>query len=67
MTKRELVFQKIKVAGYHGDSRTATRLLIENPISRQRYNDAWLAGVEAKRAGQKCNCYQCQKEAVNHA
>lgn len=61
MTKRETVFQLIKVAGYHDDARTATRLLVENPISRKRYNEAWFAGVDARRAGQKCSCYQCQK------
>ena len=59
MTKRELVFQQIKVAGYHGDSRTATRLLIENPISRKRYNEAWDAGAKAKSAGVSCSCYRC--------
>lgn len=61
MTKREAVLQMIKVAGYHSDSRTATRLLIENPISRKNYNLAWDAGVAAKRAGVPCNCRQCQK------
>lgn len=67
MTKRETVLQLVKVAGYHGDFRAATRLLAENPISRKSYNDAWFAGVEAKRAGQPCGCYQCQKEVVRHA
>lgn len=63
MTKRELVFQQIKVAGYHGDYRTATRLLIENPISRKRYNEAWESGAKAKAAGVPCNCYQCKRGA----
>lgn len=63
MTKRETVFQLVKVAGYHGDVRTATRLLVENPISRKRYNEAWESGVAAKRAGVKCNCHHCKKGA----
>lgn len=67
MTKRATVLQQIKVAGYHNDSRAAIRLLIENPVSRKAYNEAWLSGVAAKRSGQSCGCYQCQKEAMRHA
>lgn len=63
MTKRETVLQQIKVAGYHGDSRAATRLLIENPVSRKNYNLAWEAGVAAKRAGVPCECYLCKRGA----
>lgn len=66
MTKADKLYQLIKVAGYHNDSRTATRLLIENPISRKRYNAAWLAGVEARQNGMRCYCRECERERVRH-
>jgi len=61
MTRREVVLQQIKVAGYHYDSRTATRLLVENPISRKSYNEAWESGQRARAAGISCSCFQCQR------
>jgi hypothetical protein len=63
VTKRETVLQLIKVAGYHADYRSATRLLVENPVSRKNYNLAWEAGVAAKRSGVPCNCYLCNRGA----
>ena len=61
MTKREMLLNAIKAAGYHGDTRRATQLLADNPVSHMAYNIAWQAGEAAKRAGQPCSCYQCQK------
>ena len=61
MTKRDRLLQQIKIAGYHSDSRSATRLLAENPISRKAYNDAWLSGVYARKNGIPCSCFHSQR------
>lgn len=59
MTKSEQAYQLVKEAGYHNDSRAATRVLVENPIGRKRYNEAWQAGVEARQRGMRCLCREC--------
>jgi hypothetical protein len=59
MTKRDQTYQLVKVAGYHNDGRTATRVLIENPISIKRYNEAWQEGVSARKQGMRCLCRDC--------
>lgn len=63
--KRKLALQHIKVAGYHGDVKGGMRIYIENRISREAYNNAWLAGERAKQNGTGCNCPACNptKEA----
>ena len=45
MTKRKTVLELMRVAGYENDARAFTRLLVENPISRQAANEAWSRGV----------------------
>lgn len=60
VTKRETVLQLVKVAGYHNDSAAGVRLLVENPISRKVYNEAWASGQRARESGVPCSCYQCR-------
>lgn len=45
MTKRATVLDLMRIAGYEGDRRTFTRLLVENPIGRAAANEAWARGV----------------------
>lgn len=59
MTKRDTALQLAKIAGYHEDSRTFTRLIIECRVNRQAMNSAWHAGQQAKQAGVKCGCRDC--------
>lgn len=51
-----------KVAGYHSDSKTFTRLIIEAHVNRQAMNEAWHVGVLAKQNGIRCECYECKKQ-----
>ena len=64
MTKREHALAAAKIAGYHGDSRTFTRLIIECRVNRAAMNSAWYAGEQAKHAGVVCNCRDCQPTAL---
>jgi transposase len=60
--KRKDVLELIKVAGYHNDTKTHTRLYVENRISMSSANEYWSMGVQAKKNGIKCNCNSCHKQ-----
>lgn len=49
-----------KVAGYHGDSKAFTRLIIEARVGRAHMNRAWHTGERAKAAGVPCSCPDCK-------
>lgn len=49
-----------KVAGYHNDSRSFTRLIIESRVARPKLTEAWQHGVTAKRNGVRCDCRDCR-------
>jgi len=57
--RRETALTLAKIAGYHGDSRTFTRLIIECRVNRQAMNQAWIYGENARQAGVKCHCTDC--------
>jgi len=61
LTKRQIAIQCAKVAGYHEDSSTFTRLIIESRVGRPLMNEAFLIGRKARAAGVKCGCYDCNK------
>lgn len=63
MTKRELNLTKARIAGYHGDNTTFTRLAIEARINRDILKAAWRDGVLARDAGIPCNCNSCVSNA----
>lgn len=63
MTRRDALIA-VKVAGYHDDARTGTRLYVENRMSRSAFNEAWTNGARARRAGVKCSCFHCNKPAT---
>ena len=59
MSKRQTAITLAKVAGYHGDSATFTRLIIESRVNRQTMNEAWRTGQQLKAAGMPCGCFEC--------
>jgi hypothetical protein len=59
--KRDDLLRAIKYAGYHEDTKTGTRLYVENRISFQAYNDAWNQGRRMKQNGIPCGCSECSK------
>lgn len=67
MTKeRERGIIAAKIAGYHGDRRTYTRLVIEVRCNNYVLQQAYWAGETAKKNGIHCHCLECasQKEGV---
>jgi hypothetical protein len=59
---RKTAIQVIKVAGYHGDTKTFMRTYCENRISFAVADNFFRNGKQAKLAGMKCDCNQCKKE-----
>jgi hypothetical protein len=62
MTKRSVALTYAKVAGYHNDTKSFTRLIIESRVNRQAMNTAWDLGQQAKANGARCDCFFCQRE-----
>lgn len=61
MTKRDVALTIAKSAGFHNDTRTFTRAIIERRVNREAMNAAWAAGVAARNSGGRCQCYECSK------
>ena len=59
MTRKD-VLTSIRIAGYHGDQRRFTRLLIENRISANAAGAAYRQGEKQKQGGMKCACFFCK-------
>jgi hypothetical protein len=59
MTKKSALVH-VKIAGYHEDLKTGTRILIESGLSRTDYDHAFNAGRAAKEGGMKCACMKCK-------
>jgi len=49
MTKRQIVLELMRLAGYGGDRGRFTQLLSENPISMAAANEAWARGAAQRR------------------
>lgn len=62
--KRKDAIAHIKVAGYHGDTKTAMRIYTEHRISFQTYTEAFARGRELKAEGMPCTCTNCAKAAA---
>lgn len=62
MTRKDALLV-CKVAGYHQDRATFTRVYIENRISRPAADEAWRSGMAAKRAGIPCVCAECKAKS----
>jgi len=61
-TRREIALSLARVAGYHGDTATFTRLLVEERVNRAAMNAAWQSGVFARGTGARCDCLECREE-----
>jgi ketopantoate hydroxymethyltransferase len=62
MTRKQRLVA-MRVAGYHGDTRTFTRLYIEGRVSMPAAQEAYAQGVKAKEAGVPCSCFECKEAA----
>jgi hypothetical protein len=62
-SRREVVLSMLRVAGYHEDSASFTRLLIEERISRSVANEQFNNGRAMRSAGVRCDCHACKEAA----
>jgi hypothetical protein len=61
ITKRQVWIVSAESAGYHSDSRSFTRLLIEARVNRETLNQAWFRGQAKRQAGVRCTCLDCRE------
>ena len=64
MMKRKDALVYMREAGYHGDTKSFTRLLIENRIGRPAANAEWQRGEGMKQAGVPCSCIDCKQTSA---
>jgi len=50
----------MRIAGYHDDHKSFTRLLMENRVNRAVADEVFYKGMDQRAAGMKCGCYQCK-------
>ncbi|AIG04669.1 hypothetical protein HZ99_21700 [Pseudomonas fluorescens] len=58
MTRKDAI-ALIKLAGYHGDTKTALRIYTENRVSYTAYSEAYARGAQLKQEGMACTCFEC--------
>lgn len=58
-SKRALALERLKYAGYHGDTAALVRLYVQNRISYPVAQEAYRRGQNAKIFGVKCTCSAC--------
>jgi hypothetical protein len=63
MTQREQAIVAARIAGYHADVRTFTRLRCAVRVNNAVLQQAYWAGERAKREGMLCQCLDCQDVA----
>jgi hypothetical protein len=63
MNRREQALASARIAGYHDDGRSFTRLIVEARVNRQAMNAAWMDGKRALAAGVGCTCRDCAAKA----
>jgi hypothetical protein len=59
--KRKDALVLLRVAGYHSDSKTFTRLYVENRVSKPAANAEWDRGAAMRAAGVPCTCPTCRE------
>ena len=59
---RNTALRYIRVAGYHNDTGTYTKILVGNRLSKAAADEAWRAGVEARDNNVPCRCGECLTE-----
>jgi hypothetical protein len=64
MTRREVALINARVAGYHDDARSFTRLRIESRVAIAYLNEQWRLGQKMKAAGVPCTCTDCKNNGA---
>lgn len=59
LSKHQVWLTNARIAGYHHDATTFTRLIIEARVARDAMNKAWRTGQEQRKNGMPCGCWQC--------
>ncbi len=59
---REQALTYLRVAGYHGDRASFTRLYVENRVSYVAAKKAYEQGRAALARGISCNCNDCKRK-----
>lgn len=59
---REGTLTDARIAGYHNDTGTFTRLRIESRVAYRYLLDAWQVGVQQKRNGVRCSCREYSQQ-----
>lgn len=59
--KRKDALTYMRIAGYHGDRASFTRLFIENRVSRDAADAEFHRGGAMKKAGIPCACKTCNQ------
>lgn len=62
MSKRKITLHCMKIAGYHNDRSTFTRLYIESRIKPELCHESFRLGLVMKANGIKCFCNECKLE-----
>jgi hypothetical protein len=62
MSRRETSLTLARIAGYHENTASLTRLYIESRVSRRAMTQAFQNGRLAKKSGAKCHCHECRTE-----
>lgn len=60
MTRRQAI-NHLRVAGYHADMRSFTRLYVENRVSIKAAREAFAEGQRMRDGGMPCTCIDCQQ------
>jgi hypothetical protein len=61
MTRRDKVLTMLRVAGYHDDKATWTRVYCENRVAFAAAQIAFNEGQRTKANGVKCSCFECNR------
>ena len=67
MGKMQRVRAAIRIAGFHGDSRSYVRLYTENRIKRAEADEAWSQGQRQRAGGMRCSCHECARAVRSDA
>ncbi|MNR48412.1 hypothetical protein D3C85_1676500 [compost metagenome] len=62
-SKRSLALADFRIAGFHQDNKSFTRLLIERRVKRSIAEQQFLNGQALRAKGATCSCMQCKAVA----
>lgn len=60
MTRRQAI-NHLRIAGYHHDMRSFTRLYVENRVSIKTAREAFAEGERMRDGGMACTCSDCKQ------